>query len=232
MVCVSAVPPSAVVPARNLCKRLKEQCPDVTLLAGIWNAKAQPIEIANRFSHWTAGAVTRLTAAAARFEELLKAPAPPRTIAHAPERDSEPEELFDGVVREVAKVFQVPVSLVSLIRSNAAYWNEHLKGSAEEGGNGGMKDGGLCNQVESANDIVVVEDISHDARLSELPCFKERGIQFFAGAPLCNDEGHAVGTICVTDAKPHPVTERQKSAFREITQRFMGQLNGKQLAAA
>lgn len=37
IVCISALPPFALMKARTLCKRLRAECPDVKILVGIWN---------------------------------------------------------------------------------------------------------------------------------------------------------------------------------------------------
>jgi predicted PurR-regulated permease PerM len=241
LACVSAVPPAAVVPARSICKRLKEQFPNLPVIVGIWSSQAQPLELTNRFSHWTAAVLTRLSNAAARIEETMQGGQAHRASAssqrpHFAPRAAEPEELLDHAVREAAKIFNVPVSLIFLARSNRRYWETHLKASTEEeaarGGGSEVPDGGLCNRVETAKQVMVVEDINRDSRLADMGCFKDRGIRFFAGAPLCNGEGHPVGTLWVTDSKPHQVSERQKEAFGKIAERLMEQLNGGQRAAA
>jgi hypothetical protein len=38
MVCISAVPPSAILHAGYLCKRMKARFPKIPILVGIWNA--------------------------------------------------------------------------------------------------------------------------------------------------------------------------------------------------
>jgi hypothetical protein len=46
VVCVSALPPLAAVQAKSLCKQLRQRCPDVKIILGLWEfpggvAKAQ-----------------------------------------------------------------------------------------------------------------------------------------------------------------------------------------------
>ncbi len=236
VVCVSAVPPAAVVPARSLCKRFKEQFPKLTVIAAVWSPTAQSLDLTKRFAHWATAVLTRLTNAGTRLQELLQSgdtssSAEPRV--RPAKREAEPEELLDEAVREVAKVFHVPVSLVSLSRTNRGYWDVHFKpADAGEELPSEVTDGGLCAQVETGNQVLVVEDVSRDPHLAETTSLRDRGVRFFAGAPLCSEEGHPVGTLCVTDSKPHQVTDRQKDTFREIAEKLMKQLTARHLAAA
>lgn len=41
LVCISALPPSAVTPARYLCKRLRARFPKIPILVGLWNAQGE-----------------------------------------------------------------------------------------------------------------------------------------------------------------------------------------------
>lgn len=46
---VSALPPSATLPARQLCRRIRLRCPDVPTVVGLWRHRAKASELAARF---------------------------------------------------------------------------------------------------------------------------------------------------------------------------------------
>ena len=50
IVCISALPPSAVTHARYLCKRLRAQIPDISLVVGLWGAKGDIAKTRARLS--------------------------------------------------------------------------------------------------------------------------------------------------------------------------------------
>ena len=77
------------------------------------------------------------------------------------------------------------------------------------------------------------EDISKDAKLADLTCFKERGVRFFAGAPLSPpNESHPVGTIYVMDTEPHQVTERAKVMLKKLAEQLVSELDRHHAQAA
>ena len=52
----------------------------------------------------------------------------------------------------------------------------------------------------------------------------ELGIRFYAGAPLVNEEGIVLGTLCVFDHVPRTLTEQQQQALRVLARHVMTHL--------
>jgi two-component sensor histidine kinase len=48
---------------------------------------------------------------------------------------------------------------------------------------------------------------------------EEFGLRFYAGAPLRTHDGFNLGTLCVIDLHPRPVTERQVSQLEALAAR-------------
>src|SRR5439155_25016842 len=57
-VCVSALPPAAFIPMRNVCKRLKQAHRGLRIVAGIWSPKATAAELRKRLGPWADSVVT------------------------------------------------------------------------------------------------------------------------------------------------------------------------------
>lgn len=71
VICVSALPPSALGPARHMTRWLRED-PDVKVVAGVWAPEGNLAEIKQRLAHAQPdGVATSLTEAAAQIEQLL-----------------------------------------------------------------------------------------------------------------------------------------------------------------
>ncbi|HTD88930.1 MAG TPA: AI-2E family transporter, partial [Candidatus Binatia bacterium] len=227
-VCVSALPPAAVIPGRNVCKRLKQHQRDLRIVAGVWSPKAAPADLRKRLAPWADSVVTRLKDAAEEFAPVgTQQPSAPGVDFHLDA--AEPEEARDAVVRELAKTFDVPVSLVSVVDRDKDFWGQRFRAGAEQDGD---REGSVCSQFESLKDIVIVEDVSKDPKFADNAFLDERGVKFLASAPLQLPDGHSVGSLCVMDTKPHNVTEREKALLAKVAQEFMRVITRRRLQAA
>jgi hypothetical protein len=62
IVCLSALPPFAVVHARRLYQALLAQSPDLKIVIGLWNSSGDPQQAATRISGLADGQVSRTLA--------------------------------------------------------------------------------------------------------------------------------------------------------------------------
>jgi len=74
----------------------------------------------------------------------------------------------------------------------------------------------LCQYSIASGEVVIINDALLDERSSDNPLILEGGIRFYAGIPLLDDEGFALGTLCVIDFKPKTLTEKQVTALQKI----------------
>jgi predicted PurR-regulated permease PerM len=237
-VCISALPPGALAPARQLCRRLRSQFNSLTILAGFWGHPVSARELESRFSRYCPGKVlTSLREARKELKAILddKSPKPMTAAPIPPDEekrlselhrldllDTEPEELFDAVTREVAQAFGVPISLVSLVDSDRQFWKSQTGlppdlAKARQS----ARETSICGHVVAANEVIVVEDVAKDVRFADNPFLKERGIRFYAGAPLRTASGHAVGSLCVIDTQPRQVSEADKMLLNNLAEKLM-----------
>ena len=83
-------------------------------------------------------------------------------------------------------------------------------------------------------DIFIVEDSRKDIRFKDNPLVSDYEAIFYAGVPLKNKEGLALGTLCIFDHKPRQLTTLQKNALITIAKQVMNlfdlRLNNKLLA--
>src|SRR5262249_49467945 len=81
-------------------------------------------------------------------------------------------------------------------------------------------------------DLMIVPDTLADPRFSENPLVTaDPGIRFYAGAPLVNDDGFALGTLCVLDQVPRQLTSEQSLALRLLSREVMTQLEIRKIQA-
>lgn len=85
----------------------------------------------------------------------------------------------------------------------------------------------VCQYSIASGDIVIINDTLLDERSSDNAIILAGGIRFYAGVPLIDDEGFALGTICVIDYKPKTITEEQISTLKKIGEAITKILMGK-----
>lgn len=76
----------------------------------------------------------------------------------------------------------------------------------------------VCQYTIMSKDVLVIEDTFEDPRSSTNPLIKEGNIRFYAGVPLLDDEGYALGTICVIDFVPKSLSEKQIDSLEQLGQ--------------
>jgi PAS domain S-box-containing protein len=142
--------------------------------------------------------------------------------------DTPPEEGFDRITRLVAKVFQVPVCMVSLVDQNRQ-WSKSCWGLPEqEHGWSLPREDSFCQHVVALREPLVVKDALLDDRFSGLRSVQEGWIRFYAGVPLCTKKGNVLGALCVWDVKPRSFSEEERSLLADFSQWVMAEVELRQ----
>jgi GAF domain-containing protein len=125
--------------------------------------------------------------------------------------DTPPDGAFDKITALAAKVFNVPIAIISLVDSDRIWFKSHFGLEINEID----KSPGLCASAILSDDIYLVEDAKNDPRSLANPLVAgEFGLQFYAAAPLKTSEGYNLGTFCILDKKKRYINEDQKTMLR------------------
>ena len=77
----------------------------------------------------------------------------------------------------------------------------------------------FCAHAILGREVLVVEDATKDKRFVNNPLVTGApNIRFYAGAPLCTNEGFRIGTLCAIDYAPHGFTKAQKQVLTDLAQ--------------
>jgi len=139
--------------------------------------------------------------------------------------DTEPEQAFDDLVVLAAYVCQVPIAMLSLVDDHRQWFKSKVGVEIRET----PRDISFCAHAIEQRELFIVPDTRNDARFRENPMvLGEPHIRFYAGAPLINEEGFALGTLCVIDRQPRELEEAQKEALKSLSRLALGQMELRQ----
>jgi two-component sensor histidine kinase len=135
--------------------------------------------------------------------------------------DSPPDGSFDRITALAAKLFEVPISIISLVDTDRIWFKSHHGLEVEEIG----RDLGLCASCILEETPWVLTDAKTDVRALANPLVAgEFGLRFYLGVPLRTHDGYNLGTLCVIDKQPREVTEREKSQLTDLASVVMDEM--------
>ena len=122
--------------------------------------------------------------------------------------DSLPEPAYDAVVRIASSLCGTPISLISLISRDRQWFKARVGLDAEET----PRSMAFCNHaIASPGHVMEVRDASVDPRFMDNPLVTgDPNIRFYAGHPLVDSQGYALGTVCVIDQVPRQLDDAQR----------------------
>lgn len=123
------------------------------------------------------------------------------------------EERFDRITRTAAKLFRVPVALISLVDENRQWFKSCQGLDVRETG----RNVSFCSHAILADGPLIIEDARRDPRFADNPLVTGKPhVIFYAGQPLSGPGGHKLGTLCLIDHRPRPFTEDERAALRDL----------------
>ncbi len=133
-----------------------------------------------------------------------------------------PEPAFDDLAELAGQVCRCPIGLINLVGDD---W-EWFKGKyGLPASMNGEPRGGFCSSTICRADLLVVPDLAEDDRFADhAGVTEEPRFRFYAGMPLINPEGHALGTLCVLDFEPRELTFEVTESLRRLARQAVAQL--------
>jgi PAS domain S-box-containing protein len=126
--------------------------------------------------------------------------------------DTPPENAFDNVARLATQIFNVPISLISLVDEEQVYFKANIGMGRAKSTSRGVS---LCSLAVLQTEVTVFENAPDEPCLLTNPNVAGAfGLKFYAGAPLITHDGFMIGTLCIIDQTPRVFS----TADREIMQ--------------
>jgi CheY-like chemotaxis protein len=114
-----------------------------------------------------------------------------------------PTEALQAFADRVARIFGVPICLVSIVTADRQYWHSFC-GLPEDlaAARGGPREESFCTHAVAARAALVVQDAAANPFFKDNRFVTERGLRFYAGVPLFSRRDEALGTLCLLDRAP------------------------------
>ncbi|WP_294246786.1 ATP-binding protein [uncultured Chryseobacterium sp.] len=137
--------------------------------------------------------------------------------------DTGQEKDYNELTELAAAICDVPIALISFVDRDRQWFKSHYGLQVNETD----RCHSFCSHaIERPEALMQVEDARHDPRFQDnLLVTGSPGIRFYAGMPLLDQEGYALGSLCVIDDKPRLLNDTQQKALRTLARQVIDKLS-------
>jgi diguanylate cyclase (GGDEF)-like protein len=139
------------------------------------------------------------------------------------------EERFERITRVARRALQAPVAAISLLNEDKQWF----KSAAGWGISELPRDQAICKLTVESGEYITIGNTLEDPRVANLgvvvsaPKFRA-----YAGFPLVDEHGGAVGTFCVFDLKPRDFTAADRQTVLDLAAMAQRELLSDELSSA
>jgi len=135
--------------------------------------------------------------------------------------DTSREDRFDRYTRITARIFDMPIALISLVDRNRQWFKSAEGLDGEET----PRDISFCGHAILGDDVFEIRNARRDPRFRDNPLVLEPPhIRFYAGAPLEAPDGHKLGTLCIIDRVPRQLSDDEKTMLKNLADMVVGEM--------
>ncbi|HTY48327.1 MAG TPA: PAS domain-containing protein, partial [Steroidobacteraceae bacterium] len=128
--------------------------------------------------------------------------------------DTPPEQCFDRITALAAQLCEAPMAAISLL-DHDRQWFKSLHGFS--GLQQLPRELAICCYTILGSSVFEVADAGCDVRFRDNPLVSgAAGVRFYAGAPVRDRRGLALGSLCVIDSRPRRLTQAQHLGLADL----------------
>lgn len=166
---------------------------------------------------------------------MLEPPLPPdeaarlATLYSLAILDTPAEPRFDCITRFAARLFDVPIALITLVDADRQWFKSRQGLDVSET----PRTVSFSAHAILDQDVMVVPDTRLDERFADNPLVTgPLRMRFYAGYPLVAPDGSRLGTFCIVDYQPRQLSEADVEALRALAAWVQQELSGTKLNQA
>jgi GAF domain-containing protein len=142
--------------------------------------------------------------------------------------DTPPEQAFTDFALLASTICKTPIAFMNLIDTDRQWCKAAFGLPAAET----PREHAFCAYTILGQDVLIVDDATKDERFAENPLVKAAPkIRFYAGAPLIDKEGYALGSLCVIDRKVKHLDSVQMKSLQALARQIISQLEFRRAAS-
>jgi GAF domain-containing protein len=128
--------------------------------------------------------------------------------------DTVSEKVYNEITKLAAEITGAPVAALNLV-AEERQWTKAKFGIQLRDL---PRDVSFCaHTILTPDQEMIVEDARYDDRFHDNPMTKgETPVIFYAGVPLVDNNGHALGSLCVVDHRPRTLPAEKIEALRAL----------------
>ena len=142
--------------------------------------------------------------------------------------DTGTEQSYDDITILASHICDVPTAMISLVDETRQWFKSRVGLEQQQT----SRDVAFCAHAILQNEPLIVRDATKDRRFADSALVTgEPHIQFYAGFPLINPEGLALGTLCVIDRQPRQLSAEQLKTMQALSRQVMTLLELRRVSA-
>ena len=135
--------------------------------------------------------------------------------------DTPRDDRFDRFTRISARIFDMPIAIISLVDRDRQWFKSTEGFNAEET----PRKFSFCGHAILGNDVFEVRNARRDPRFRDNPfVIDQPHIRFYAGAPLEAPNGHKLGTLCIIDKIPRQLSDEEKTMLKNLADMVVSEM--------
>ena len=133
--------------------------------------------------------------------------------------DTLPEQDYDELTQLASEICQTPIALISLVDDKRQWFKSSHGLTVRET----PRDYSFCaHAIVNPVETLIVTDSREDERFAKNPLVTgDPHVIFYAGAPLVDKNGFALGSLCVIDSEPKQLNQSQLSALKILSRQVV-----------